>query len=227
MPRQIEQLVIQQIRQAELAGNRVSETGLPGRSIIITISRSMGSGARIIAEKLAADLGWSFWSKELLDFMGEDGNISRRVVEEFDEKAHSELETLVDSLLGDKEMGDFIYVRHLAAALKYIQRHGCAVILGRGANFILPDALRIRIDASMEKRIRNMVTFEGMTKESALEKLRRSDRDRQHFIHKTFGKREPSPCSYDLYICMDSFTNDDAVSLIKSALKMKFHLNSA
>jgi cytidylate kinase len=221
MPRQIDQLVIDQVRKSQLAGRNMAETKSANRSSIITISRSMGSGARIIAEKLAADLGWSLWDRELLDFMAKDARVSRRVVDEFDERSHSEIDMVVHSLLGDKEMGGFIYIRHLIAAVKYIQRLGNAVILGRGANFILPDALNVRIDATERLRVQNMVEFEGMTPGAAIEKIRNSDRERERFLTKTFGKQMVGCCIYDVCLCMDEFSNDSAVELIKTAYRLK------
>lgn len=221
MPRQIEQLVIDQIRRSEMASRYMQGWTPSSRGSVITISRSMGSGARIVAEKLASDLGWSLWDKEILDFMAQDARVSRKVVEEFDEKTHSEIDMVVHSLLGDQEMGGFIYIRHLIAALKYVQRLGNAVILGRGANFVIPEALNVRIDATEELRARNMVEFEGMTRDSALEKIRNSDRDREKFLSKNFGKHIAKVCIYDISICMDDFSNDSVVELIKTALKLQ------
>lgn len=219
MPRYIEELVSQQVRRSELARHRDIEEGVPCPGPVITISRRMGSGARIIAGKLAHELGWSLWDKELIDAMAEHADVSRRVVEAFDEKTISEIEVFARAALGDNEIGGFIYARHLSRAVAAIAKLGNAIILGRGANFLLPEALNIRIDASDERRIRNMMSYENLTREQAEEKIRQSDRDRQHFIESAFGRERVRQAHYDLTIWMDEFTTTAAVEIIEAALK--------
>ncbi|MEN6356771.1 MAG: cytidylate kinase-like family protein [Armatimonadota bacterium] len=221
MPKYIEELVSQQVSRSELARRRMQESGAQCHHPVITISRGMGSGARIIAGKLAHDLGWSLWDKELLDAMAQDASVSRRVVEEFDEHTMSEIELLTRAALGDGEAGGFIYVKHLAHAVLAIAKLGNAVILGRGANFLLPKALNIRIDASYDRRIANMMTYEDLTREQAEAKIRQSDKDREHFLIKAFGREKVESVHYDLTIFMDEFTNDDAVEIIKAAIKAR------
>lgn len=221
MPKYIDELVNQQVSRSELARRRMQETGAQCYHPVITISRGMGSGARIIAEKLAHDLGWSLWDKELLDAMAEDASVSRRVVEEFDEHTKSEIEILTRAAMGDTEAGRFIYAKHLAHAVLAIAKLGNAIILGRGANFLLPKALNVRVDASYDHRITNMMTYEDLTRDQAEAKIRQSDRDREHFLIKAFGREKVESAHYDLSIWMDEFTNDDAVEIIKAALKAR------
>lgn len=220
MPKYIEELVSQQVRRSELARQRqISEGKLCARPVV-TISRRMGSGARVVAEKLAHDLGWSLWSKELLDAIAEDADVSRKVVEAFDEKTISEIELFAHAALGDFEMGDFIYKKHLIKAVAAIAKLGNVIILGRGANFLLPDALHIRIDASDEHRIQNMVKYEGLTRTEAEAKLRESDKARQHFLFSAFGRERVLAAQYDLSILMDKFSPDDAAKIIESAIEV-------
>ncbi len=221
MPRYIEQMVSEQMSRSELARRRESEKGLPCDHSVVTISRRMGSGARIIAQKLADELGWSLWDKELVNAIAENAHVSRKVAHEFDEHTMSEIELFARGMFGDQERGGFIYPRHLARAVKTIAKLGDAIILGRGANFILPDVLSVRIDASDERRIENMMRYEEMTRDAAIAKLRDSDRERQHFAESVFGKERVESAIYDLTIWMDNFTNDDAVGIILEAIKAR------
>ena len=218
MPRYIEELVSQQVRRSEIARQREVETGEICESHVITISRRMGSGARIVAAKLAQDLGWSLWDKELLDAIAEDGDVSKRVAEAFDEKTVSEIESFARSMLGDYEMGGFMYGRHLARAVASISKLGSAVILGRGAHLLLPKALSVRIDASDEHRIHNMMGYENLSREAAVARIRQSDKDRSEFLVRLFGRDKVAQAHYDLTIWMDNFTTDNALEIIKTAL---------
>jgi len=218
MPRSLEELIVQQLRKSESVREEAARAGEPCTNPVVTISRAMGSGARIVAGKLAGDLGWSLWDRELLDAMAENAHVSRKVVEAFDEKSMSEVEVLVRAFLGAYDMGGFIYLRHLARAVMAVARFGNAVILGRGANFLLPGALNVRIDASDSLRIENMMRYETLSREEAGKKIRRSDRERNRFLVTTFGRERVKRVSYDLSIRMDKFDTDGAVTVIKAAL---------
>ena len=222
MPKTIEQLINRQIRKSEAARERAVEAGKACVNPVITISRGMGSGARIVAQKLADDLGWSLWDRELLDAITRDAHVSRRVVEAFDEKGYSELERVVRSVLGDHEMGDFLYAKHLVKVVAAISKLGNAIILGRGANFVLPKALNIRIDDSFDRRVKNMMSFENLSEDEAIAKVRRSDRERRRFLNQLFGKERVRNARYDLSIWMDEFDTDGAVEIIKAAIKAKY-----
>lgn len=221
MPRHIEQLVHEQMRRSEIARQREHLVEKPCVNSVVTISRRMGSGARIIAQKLADDLGWSLWDKELVNSMAEHDRVSQKVVQAFDEHTVSEIELFARGLFGDEQMAGFIYARHLARAVKSIARLGNAIILGRGANLILPESLRIRIDESDDLRIQNMMTFEDLTAEQARIKLRNSDRNRRQFLMSLFGREKVDSAIFDLSVWMDNFTNDEAVEIIKVAIKAR------
>ncbi len=218
MPRYVEELVSQQVRRSEMARKKEIEAGKPGLNPVVTISRAMGSGARIIARKLAQDLGWSLWDRELLDAMAEHAEVSKRVVEAFDEHAISEIEVFARTALGDYELAGFLYGKHLAKAVAAVARLGNAIILGRGANFLLRSALSVRIDASMERRIENMMSYESLKREEAEAKIRASDKERYDFLVRMFGRERVEQAPYDLTLCMDKFAADDAVEIMKTAV---------
>lgn len=220
MPRYIEELVSQQVRRSELAHLRRVEEGSVCPRPVVTISRRMGSGARIIAQRVAHDLGWSLWDKEILNAMAQEAHVSRQVVELFDEKTMSDIESVVRGALGNKSVGGFIYEIHLARAVASIAKLGNAIILGRGANFILPDALHIRIDASDERRISNMASYENMSRGEAETKIHGSDKARAQFLISTYGRERVQSAHYDLNIWMDRFSIDGAVELVEEAIRI-------
>lgn len=221
MPKYIEEMVSQQVSRSEVARRRAIENGKACVNSVVTISRRMGSGARVIADKLAHELEWSVWDRDLVDAMAEHAHVSQKVVQAFDEHTISEIELFTRGMFGEQDMAGFIYPRHLAKAVKSIAKLGNAVILGRGANYILPDALKVRIDASDEVRIRNMMSYESLTHEAAHARIQESDRERRHFLESVFGKEQFGHPVFDLTIWMDEFTNEDAVQIILAAVKAR------
>ena len=56
------------------------------RKYVITIGRQLGSGGRIIGEKLASKLGISFYDKELIQIASQESGLGREFFERADEK---------------------------------------------------------------------------------------------------------------------------------------------
>lgn len=219
MPRYIEELVSKQVRRSEMAGQKDVEANEHLIKPMITIERGMGSGARIVAEKLANEIGWSLWDEELVEAVAKDASVSQRVVQAFDEKTKSDIELIARAALGDTELSGFVYATHLAKAVASIAKLGNAIILGRGAHFLLPDALHLHIDASFDYRAKNMMKFEDLSHAAAVNKIRESDKERRNFLIRLFGKSRVENTVYDMSIWMDRFDNDTAAGIIKAAIK--------
>jgi cytidylate kinase len=144
------------------------------------------------------------------------------VVEVFDERFVSDLELVVQGMLGRHEVAGFLYPKHLARAMAWIASIGNAVILGRGANFLLPNALNVRMDASLDRRIENMFTYEDIDREAAEIKLLKSDRERERFIRKIFGKEKVRLGHYDICLWMNKFTATEAAQIVETAYRVRF-----
>jgi len=222
----MDELVSQQLRRVELARQKQIANGLSGLCSVITISRLMGSGARIVAKKVTDDLGWAFWGREILDVMASNAEVSREVVEALDEKSVSEVDMFVRELLGDHTTPTFYYQAHLAKAIGQVAKLGNAVILGRGASMLLPDALHIRIEASQGHRVRNMMQFEGMSESDATKKIEASDRERESFLAHAYDKSAVRGFRYDVTIQMDRLATTDAAEIVKSALSARWAAQS-
>lgn len=222
MRRSVEEMVAEQLRHSELAREQRTEGGHGVTNPVITISRSMGSGGLIVARKLVEDLGFSLWDKELIDLIALDAEIPAKVVEAFDEKAFSEIELVVLGALGDYDSAGFMYGKHLARTVAMIASVGNAIILGRGANYLLRNALNIRMDASLDKRIANMLQYENIDRHAAEAKLHQSDKERRQFILKVFGKEKFNCSHFDLCLWMDEFSTADAAAIIETAFHARF-----
>jgi len=218
-----EQMVAEQIRRAEMAARgRPEQPQAVEGGPVITISRQLGSGGRRVAERLASVLEWSLWDKELVNAIARNASVRQQVVESFDERTVSELEILARSIMGEHDVGGFLYHRHLIKALLSIGKLGSAIVLGRGAGFVLRDALNVRIHASEGRRIENLMRFEGYTRDQALKALRRSDRERSVFTRRMFGQDVADCANYDLVIKTDAMDIEGVSNVILTALRQKF-----
>ncbi len=99
------------------------------------------------------------------------------------------------------------------------------VILGRGANLIIPEekCLRIRITASFDTRVQNTYKFEDVkSKAEAADRVHHMELNRNRFIRQYFGVNPHNPWNYDLVISTDHLSLDQATDLIIQAFKTKF-----
>ncbi len=189
----------------------------PANLKIITISRTTGSGASIVAQRLAEDMGWTVWDRSLLLSLAKDSRIQKEILRVIDEKHLDEASSYAYSLFGDTTLGGMVYTRQLARTIWAICARNRAIIIGRGANFIVPNALHIRIDSPFGVRVENMVRFENMSRQEAEKHLKISDRDRRNFLVKSFGRDKVESFPFDLQLNMNRLTKDDASQLIKLA----------
>src|SRR5574340_693288 len=138
---------------------------------VITVSREPGAGGTAIARKLAADLGMDFMSGMIIQNVADSLQMSKKVVASLDEKNKRKRDDWLESLFETRHLWPDAFLRHLTRVIATIGRHGNAVILGRGANFILPqeETLRVRLIAPLEARIAKVMMDSGSSRNEAEE----------------------------------------------------------
>jgi cytidylate kinase len=230
--------VVRISEDSRLVDQRVTESILRLRSIeemqkrektrtllpVVTISRQMGAGGSDVARKLAEMLGppWQIWDQQIIDAIANHAEVRKEMVQSLDEQAQDEVETVVKSLLGVRVIESPSYHKHLAEVLLTIERAGFAIILGRGANFVLPRTLRVRLKASMPVRIKRVMEQRHLTHEQAERAIRDSDRQRAAFIKQMFGRQIDEEGAYDLVIYTDNLSPEGAARIIHTAVMVKY-----
>jgi len=130
-------------------------------------------------------------------------------IQEVDEKAPSSFERFFSHR-------PEIHLDRLHAVIYELASRGNSVFLGRGSHILLRAfkcALQIRVTASLEKRIQNLVE-RGLVKEMAIKAIQKSDHERGAFIKFAFGLDWDNPELYDLVLNMDHLTVDLATDTI-------------
>ncbi len=189
---------------------------------IVTLSRQPGSGGRIIASRLAQKLGIDIFHQEVIHQIAESADVSETVLETLDERGLNTLEHWIASLVHERHLWPDRYMQHLLKVIGTIGKHGRAVIVGRGANFVLPVEKRfaVRIVAPQAWRIENVAREFDISPEDAKRRVLRTDSDRRAFIRKYFNADIADPTNYDLVINTATLNLDDAVNVISAALGM-------
>lgn len=127
---------------------------------VITISRQYGSGGRELGEKLAQKLGIPFYDKELIKMIAKEGNIEASILEAYDEVEPDFDNYSVRDIPPDYQiaMSQKIYTAQ-CKVINDLAAKGPCVIVGRCADAILPDAVRIFVFAKMECRVRRIAAL--------------------------------------------------------------------
>lgn len=189
---------------------------------VITLSRLPGAMASELAKKLSEDLDIDLFDQEIVAKIAESAEKSKRVVESLDEQDRGILEEWITAL-GENHMWSYEYLQHLTHVVGTIGAHGHAIIVGRGASFILPKevCLRVLVVAPLLVRIQNVMIKYRVSDKEATRQVMRLDADRKAFIQKYFQADLMDPTNYDLVINTHNIDVDLAVKLIKETFNSR------
>jgi cytidylate kinase len=216
----LQQIVDKQVRKWETETKRRYKK--PIRPVI-TICRLPGSGTEILAKKLSEELKLDLFDHEIVEEIAKSANISKCVIESLDEQDRSALHDWIGILEKKIHLWPNEYLMHLTHVVASIGAHGHAVIVGRGAGFILPSdvCLRLLLVAPKDVRVNNVKEAFGLTSEEAEKRVMKTEKDRKSFIKKYFEADLTDPTNYDLTINTVNFNVDVAVAIIKEAFNTR------
>ena len=212
----LDKLVEEQITRWQ--SNRKRKYKKPIRPVI-TISRLPGCGAWDIAKQISADLEIDFFDQAIVDEIAKNADVNRRVVETVDEQDNSIVLDWLSVLTTERHFWPNEYLDQLTRLIGTIGAHGHAVILGRGASYILPKeiCLRVLVVAPLELRIRNVKDTYGVSEKVARQNVMNRESDRVAFIRRYFHSDMLDPVNYDLVFNMEMNEQDTVVEMVKVA----------
>lgn len=201
---------------------------------VISINRELGSGGRTVGEKLAAQLGVSFYDKAVVKGLCEKYHLTVEEVERLKgEKTNwwSDFKRVVS--IGEAFNNERYYKVEVGSGLELIttdalfreeksilegiaEQESC-VLAGRCAFFIFrnhPNHLSILIQAPKEQRIQRVMRKQGITHEKAEKIITTVDKMRENYVSKYAATSRYDTRNYDLTISMEGMTEDDAVAVI-------------
>ena len=197
---------------------------------IITIGREFGSGGRELGRRLAEELGYEYYDREILEEISKRTELSVEYV-------HQIIENRPHSLLPITVGRSMTYVDHhtlrqLAAVyreqtkvIREMAAKSNCVIVGRCASYILRshNPFRIFVHADMDSRVRRCMehidTGEKITEKEMRRHIKSIDKGRakyfRFYTEKKWGARE----NYDLCINTTDVVIKDIVPVIAKLFK--------
>ncbi len=186
----------------------------------ITVSREAGANGAPIARAVAEELGWPIYDRELLERVAEHMGLRASLLEEVDERRKGWLRERLETLASSAPITQGAYAKHLFETLLALAAHGHCVIVGRGANLVLPPAatLRVRITAPRKERVRVLREQLNVGADEATRHLDKLDAERAAFVKDLFGKDNADAHCYDLVLNSARFSVKDCARIIVDAL---------
>ncbi len=204
---------------------------------VINIGRQLGSGGRVIGEKLADKLQISFYDKELINLASAESGFCKDLFEQADEKASQpflggllgmRFPFLTESLTAYNNClsNDSLFKVQSDVIRKLAAEKSC-LFVGRCADYILrehPRHINIFISASLPDRIVRVCHNHGISEEEARELIGKTDKKRSEYYNYYSYKTWGAASTYHLCIDSSLLGLDATVDFIENFVRMKFNL---
>jgi cytidylate kinase len=190
---------------------------------VVTVSREEGCRGESISERVAAELGLHLYTWEIVEQIAKDEHVSVQVVSTLDEKAQTELEDWLTGFEGTHNLSEYAYLRDLRRIIFAISAHGNAVILGRGASFLLPREkwIALLFVAPLEVRIQNVIEDRGLSDKQAREHIVKVEAEHRRFAKKCFQADLLDSAHYHMVINTAFVKPDTIAGIMKEMIRLK------
>jgi len=186
----------------------------------LAISREEGAGGSEIAQLVGEKLGWEVLDKSLLDRVAERLQCSRAMLELVDETPGNWVLDVLGGWMDRGIVAQDKYVVHLGRVVLAAVRRGDVVLVGRGAQFLLPreKGLCVRIIAPRKVRVKRIAAGRNLDTAAARQLVDETDLGRREFAQRFFHREIDDPHHYDLVINAERIAPDEAADVILQTL---------
>jgi cytidylate kinase len=204
---------------------RPKELALPATQVPrfrnVCISRESGAGGGTIARMVADRLGWKVYDREILEVIAHRMEVSHDVVLALDELSPGLVQDWLLPLREEHYAPQEAYLDHLAKLMLAIGSAGESVIVGRGANFMLPrgEVLAVRVIAPLKVRAQRLSEKMGVSVRTARRAARDLDQRRLRFARTMYRADAADPHHYDLVLDSASLGLSIAAEVIVRAVQ--------
>jgi cytidylate kinase len=179
---------------------RVAET--QPRGLTVALSREAGARGTTIAHKLGQLLGWQVFDQEMMDYLLVNDAGRAQLHAELSDGSRAWVESRYEKLRRERNLKPDTEADALVRLVLAVAARGDAVIVGRGAGFLLPPetTLHVRIVASFDWRVNFLAQSLRLTREEAAEEVRTRDDRRARYLTRTLLCNPIDPTVYDLVV---------------------------
>ena len=198
---------------------------------IITIGREFGSGGREIGKRLAEELGFAYYDKEIVSAIADRSQLAEEYVNQVVEnRIHTYYPITVGASLSASPDDSFYTINRSiftaqAEILEELAQKSDCVIVGRCADHILSayHPFRVYVYADMAHKLARCRERgdggEGLSDKELEKRIRAVDKARLQYYRFYTGESHEDRMTYDLGINTSSIAIPDAVSAIAALVQ--------
>ncbi|MCP3982540.1 MAG: cytidylate kinase-like family protein [bacterium] len=231
LPVDLEGILQRQARSWEMRQRMADEGGEKARDALahlsegpwVTVSRQLGSAGHEVARTVAERFGWQVFDRQILSGCATQTDTVEQILSRLDERAIGAFDDYLAQLMVPRDPGQTTFLKEMMRVIWGIARQGNAIILGRGANWILKSrfGLRLRVVAPLELRAQNLAEDRDCSVSEALQLARDHDGQQAAFIRQVYARDIDDPLGYDLILNVSSVDVKTAGTVAVAALAAK------
>ena len=199
--------------------------------MVITVGRQYGSGGREIGTMLAEKLGIAYYDDMLLKEAAKESGLCEDLFRSFDERPKSFLSSVamdpysfsMNHVMPKGSIEQQVYLATYDTIKKLADKGPC-VLIGRCADYALKDrddVINLFITAPLENRIERVARRNGITRDEAKERIKRTDKSRASYYNYYSSKDWGDAKSYDLCIDSSLLGIEGTVELLEKLVTLK------
>ena len=198
----------------------------------VAISREFGCEALSLSghlvealnERFRPSIPWISYDRELLDKVGRQSELRRKLLGTLDDRRRDKTGKLFDNIIVHNGP-DTAAVRDLAEMIRALAVHGHSVLVGRGSSLVTQDlknGLHIRLVAPRAWRIHAIASNRDLTFHEAEKLVAKGEEERRHYLETFFVIDPNHPFHHDLVIDNSRFNLAQIAEIILTALSVWF-----
>ena len=193
------------------------------KGLTLAISREAGARGTSIARKVGEHLGWQVFDQEMLDYLQLDETGQSQLLADIPDGGRAWADAHLDRLQREERISSDIETTRLVRLMLAVAARGDAVIVGRGAGFLLPveSTIHARVIAPLESRVNFFAQTLRMTREEAKAEAQSRDERRAKFLARTIFRDPADTGAYDLVVNSTRLGVEGAAQVIGWAVRTK------
>ena len=203
------------------------------KKFTITFGRECGAGATNIAELLSNELGIPYYNKDIFRMVSDKSGVLEEFFHVHNERPGNNLlykmikdlvpKSQKPSLGKDITSPDNLF-RFQSELVQELAENETCMIVGRCSDYILEgrdNVVRVFVCGDMESRIQRMMETFSLERDAAIERIKKTDKQRDAYYAYYTGKDWNNAANYDLCLNTGIMTIEQAAEQLKFYLKQK------
>jgi cytidylate kinase len=195
---------------------------------VISISRQFGAGGHTLGQLVSERLGYELVEEQVFRRIAEKAGVSLDSVMAVQKEAGSRLMQVLNWLVSSDyinrilaqssvDFNEEMLLDSLIQVVREVSDADNKVIVGQGAQFILPDGrpvIKVLLVADLDSRIRFLRQKYEVTRKQAQNVIERECRKRALFLNRLDPRDPNDPSAYDVCLNMTELSMQEAEDLV-------------